>query len=65
MRVKDYEDSKKRVTSAQCSFSIGYKKGREDILNKIKNYIEFAKKENIKKLIRKQQEHEHRISTDW
>lgn len=47
MRVKDYEDSKKRITSAQCSFSIGYKKGREDILNKIKNYIEFAKKENI------------------
>lgn len=47
MTVKDYEESKKRVTSAQCSFSIGYKKGREDILNKIKNYIEFAKKENI------------------
>lgn len=47
MRVKDYEDSKKRITSAQCSYSIGYKKGREDILNKIKNYIEFVKKENI------------------
>lgn len=47
MRVKDYVDSKKRVTSAQCSFSIGYKRGREDILNKIKKYIEFAKKENI------------------
>ena len=47
MKVKDYEESKKRITSAQCSFSIGYKKGREDILNKIKNYIEFAKKENI------------------